>query len=93
MFEYWASEEYDHQKHSLCGVEEGDRPQTKQLEHRRSRYIVFMEHIDGDDGADNGGEGHRPCSGAYRRGRIASECWRRSCRRRQVERDHVEEHI
>jgi hypothetical protein len=54
---------------------------------------VFIEHVDGQKGAHDGGKGHRPSSGAYGRGRIASERGRRPCCRRQIEGDYVDEHI
>jgi hypothetical protein len=75
MFEEWPSEEDDDQKHCSSGVKEGHGPKAEQLEHVLCWYIVFIEDVYGKKGANYGGKGHRPCSGAYGRGRIASESW------------------
>jgi hypothetical protein len=54
---------------------------------------VFIEHVCGKNGTNDGGKGHSPSSSAYRRGRIASKSWRRSRRRGQVEGYYVDENI
>lgn len=93
LLEERTGEEDHHQEHRACSIEKGHRPHAEQLEDVPDRHIVLMEHIDGENSADDGGERYCPSSGAYGRGCIARERGRGPRRRRQVEGDYVDEHI
>jgi hypothetical protein len=93
MFEEGPCEQDDEQKHCPRSVDQRYRPQAEQLDYLPWGDFVFIEHVDCNKEADNGGEGHGPCPGAYGRRRIASECGRRPCRRRQVKWKYVYEDI
>jgi hypothetical protein len=52
---------------------------------------VVVQDKDGNGRAEDGGEGHGACAGAYRRGRIAGEGGRGTGSLGQVEGDHIDE--
>lgn len=80
MLEQRPSKEYHDQKHCADGVEGRHGPQAEQADDLREGCLMLMEHDDGEDTAQKGGQGHGADSGAYRRGSIARECGRRTGR-------------
>lgn len=86
-------EQYRHKEHGLHRVNEGDGPETKQLEYFRCWYMMFVEQGDGDGKADNSRPGHSTGPGAYRGGCIAGEGGRGASFGGQIEGYYVEKDV